>query len=122
MTISRLPDALVSFERSGEYGLTSAGQGANKVLRMTPVEGGAVAFEIDFEVNGIGGQFPPGGHSAGPFRVVAQRGEFTVIRRLVESSIPSLIGWDSMMEVAVVAALGRARNGNQGSGGGGYNN
>lgn len=108
--ITQLPNNPIEIVRSGE---------SSKAFRITPKEGGAAFFELDMEVNGIGGQFQSGemNLSAGPFQVLAQRGEIVVMRKLMQTSIPSLVGWTSMMNVAVKNRIEESRGG-----GGGYNN
>ena len=70
-----------------------------KVLRITPVEGGGVSIKVDFELDGVGGATCDS--STGPMEVITQRGEFVTIRQLLLSSIPALTGWSTLMEVGL---------------------
>ena len=128
LTMIRLPDEAVHFVRSNnsDYDSGNSGDsGPDKVFRATPVEGGAVSFEVDFEIDGVGGQYPPnsmGGYqSPAPFKVVAQRGELVVMQELIRSSIPSLVGWRSMLDIAVDSRISESMHGGGGSGGGNRN-
>jgi hypothetical protein len=85
----------------------------DKVLRMTPGDGGIISFKIDYEKNGVGGQSPAyggGEHASGPLEVTAQLGEVQVVREIMRSSIPALVGWTTMLEVAMRKSLEDARN------------
>jgi hypothetical protein len=80
-----------------------------KILRITPGEGGQFAFKIDFEKDHVGGQLVGGSaEPLGPLEVVAQLGEYVVIRNLMEQSIPSLIGWDVQTNFALQNAMNLA--------------
>ena len=48
--------------------------------------------------------------------VVAQAGDFEVFKRLMDASIPQLLGWNNMMDIAVQSMMNRG----SGGGGGGY--
>jgi hypothetical protein len=88
----------------------------DKVLRITPAVGGTISFEVDFEKDGVShsstfggeGGFPPG--ISGPLAVTVQLGEFQVLRELLRSSIPKLLGWDIMTDVAIERMIDEAIN------------
>jgi hypothetical protein len=113
----------------------------DKVFRITPGEGGSVSFLIDHELNGV--SVPPPSSTAsvsndyavvsasssttttttsGPLEVVVQLGEFAVIKELLRSSIPVLVGWNTMVEIAMQRSFESMQNGNTNypGGGGGY--
>jgi hypothetical protein len=112
LVIARLPDNEVELSRRpGEFSTTGTfsveDQVPTKVLRVSPMEGGGVCFRID-------GGSPT---DVGPLQVVAQRGEFVVLREIMLSSIPQLVGWSSMLEIAIQNRIDESRNGSDG----GYN-
>jgi hypothetical protein len=77
-----------------------------KILRITPGEGGQFAFKIDYEKDSVGGQIVGGATAPlGPLEVVAQLGEYVVMRKLMEQSLPSLIGWDVQTNFAIQNAM-----------------
>lgn len=81
-----------------------------KVLKITPGEGGQFAFKIDFVKDGVGGQ--NSGSGVGPLEVVAQLGEYMVMRELFQRSLPSLIGWDVQLNLAMQNAMNLALQNN----------
>ena len=102
---------------------------AEKVLHVTPGQGGMISFKVDFEKDGVGGQHP-GAHSpstssgdsvVGPLEVIVQTGEYQVIHSLIQSSLPHLVGWTTMMELAMQRSISDSLN-NSGAGGGGGGN
>jgi len=87
----------------------------DKVLTARPGEGATVSFKIDFVRDGVGGQISPvdnNSHHA-PLEVVVQAGEFEVLKRIMESSIPYLLGWTSMMDIGIASMM---RSGSDGGG------
>ena len=105
----------------GEYSLAPEGEvsdAPDKVLTVTPGEGATVTFAIDFVRDGVGGQISPLEENSrhAPMEVVAQAGDFEVCKRLMEASIPQLLGWNSMMDIGVQSMISRSGSG----GGGGY--
>jgi hypothetical protein len=116
LVIAKLPDNEVELSRrSGEFSTTGtflsvADQVPAKVLRISPVEGGGVCFRID------GGQSSP--TDVDPLQVVAQRGEFVVLREIMLSSIPQLVGWSRMLEIAIQNRIDESRSNTDS---GGYN-
>jgi hypothetical protein len=119
--LNQLPDNEVEFVRRipAETPGTTAADMPEKVLRITPGEGGQFAFKIDYIKDNVGGQSVGGAEPLGPLEVVAQLGEYVVLRELMKISIPSLIGWDVQTNLAMQNAMNLAL---QGGGGGGYNN
>lgn len=109
--LHQLPENEVEFVRripAEQPGMTAADM-PEKILRITPGEGGQFSFKIDYEKDNVGGQSV--GTSAeplGPLEVVAQLGEYVVIRKLLEASIPSLIGWDVQTNFAMQNAMNMA--------------
>jgi hypothetical protein len=94
----------------------------DKVLRITPGQGGMVSFKVDFERDGVGGQQPGGENStnefSGPMEVVVQAGEYQVIHSIIQSSLPTLVGWSTCLDVAMQHSITYAiqSGGNQGRG------
>jgi hypothetical protein len=135
LILDQLPNHPVELARrvppGGENGGGSIGgvmseDTPDKVLRITPGAGGSVSFRIDYEKDGVGGQSPAYGedHASGPLEVTAQLGEVQVVREIIRSSIPALVGWTTMLEVAMRKSIDDARNsspdfgGNNGGNGG----
>jgi hypothetical protein len=88
----------------------------DKVLRITPTSGGGVSFQVDFEKHGVS-QPPvlsmegsPTSAASGPLIVNLQLGEFQVLRELLRVSIPKLLGWDIMTDVAIERMIDDAIN------------
>lgn len=106
--LHQLPDNEVEFVRRlpAEQPGTSAADMPEKILRITPGEGGQFAFKIDYEKDSVGGQIVGGTtEPLGPLEVVAQLGEYVVMRKLMEQSLPSLIGWDVQTNFAIQNAM-----------------
>jgi len=88
----------------------------DKVMKIQPKEGGQFSLQVDFVKDGVGGQTNPGGavgvggvaSPQGPLEVTAQLGEWEVIKCLMQSSIPALVGWDAQVRIAVQASIERA--------------
>ena len=109
--LHQLPDNEVEFVRRlpADQPGTSAADMPEKILRITPGEGGQFAFKIDYEKDSVGGQIVGGTTDAlGPLEVVAQLGEYVVMRKLMEQSLPSLIGWDVQTNFALQNAMNLA--------------
>lgn len=124
LTVDQLPDNEVEFSRITMMGneVSSTDVMPDKVVRMTPLEGGGVSFKLDFEMNGVGGQTfekDGAGHITGPFEVVGQRGEVIVMRELMRTSIPALSGWSTMFNIAIENAVNSISGGGGAGGGGG---
>lgn len=142
LILDQIPQFPVSLSRrtsSGDYGGAISSETddiPSKVLHVTPGAGGVVSFKIDFELNGVGGQTPVGNSTdaAGPLEVTAQLGEVQVMREIMRTSMPVLVGWTTMMEIALQrscdTACSEAGNypnnpgygGGSGYGGSGYGN
>ena len=95
----------------------------DKVLYMTPGQGGMASFKVDFERNGVGGQQAGPGHKCpdviGPLEVIVQAGELQVILALIRDSIPLLSGWSTAVDISMQGAIRRAlQQGGSGAGSG----
>lgn len=128
LLVNQLPMHEVEISRSGnnnqggrgggEYSLApepEISDAPDKVLTVTPGDGATVTFTLDFVRDGVGGQLSPleeNSHHA-PMEVVAQAGDFEVLKRLMETSIPQLLGWNNMMDIAIESMM------KSGGGGGG---
>lgn len=89
---------------SGDAVSYDTGEVPDKVMRITPGEGGTCSFLIDYEKDGVGGQSltgSDGNQTTGPLEVVAQLGEMQVIREVMRSTIPHLVGWSTMLDANV---------------------
>jgi hypothetical protein len=131
LILDQLPDHPVELSRRVPSGGDNNGmmitssvtdETPDKVLRLIPGVGGSVTFKIDYEKNGVGGQSPLYGedNASGPLEVTAQLGEVQVVREIIRSSIPALVGWTTMLNVAMQKSLDDAQNvgtGNDYSGG-----
>lgn len=130
LLVNQLPMHEVEISRSGnnqggrgggEYSLApepEISDAPDKVLTATPGDGATVTFTLDFVRDGVGGQLSPLEENSrhAPMEVVAQAGDFEVLKRLMETSIPQLLGWNSMMDIGVQSMINRG----SGGGGGGY--
>lgn len=88
----------------------TAGDVVEKVLTIEPGEGGAVTFKIDFMSNGVGGQSPPAfndGPPPTPIAITIQAGEFEVIKSILQTSIPYILGWNTTMDIASAFAISK---------------
>jgi len=108
LLIDQLPNHEVQLSRSGDPSSPIADYTAEqtimptKILRVAPIEGGAVSFAINYELNaGVGGISDNKGRPVNNAQVVAQRGEFVVMRELMRTSIPSLVSWSHMLEISM---------------------
>jgi hypothetical protein len=119
--LHQLPDNEVEFVRRIPISEGSSGAAAadmpEKIFRIIPGEGGQFSFKIDFEKDGVGGQTVGDGTPLGPLEVVAQLGEYMVMREIMQKSLPSLIGWDLQLNIAMQNAMNIAVHHN-GLGGG----
>lgn len=98
------------------------GPSPDKVLHITPGQAGMVSFKVDFEKDGVGGYGASGNNMpadvAGPLEVVVQTGEYQVIHSLIQTSLPHLVGWTTMMELALSRSVSDSlQQGGAGSGG-----
>lgn len=115
--LHQLPDRQVEFSRKTSlYTSSTPGQLADdmpeKVMRVTPKEGGQFSLLVDFEKNGMGGQSPGlNDPSVGPLEVTAQLGEWEVMQQLMRSSIPALVGWDVQLRLAVQYSIEAVQHG-----------
>lgn len=71
-----------------------------KVLRIVPGSAGQVTYKVDYELNGVGGQASPTSSETTPLSVTLQLGEQVVVSELLRTSIPTLVGWSVLGQVA----------------------
>lgn len=121
--LNRLPEHKVEFARKvNSYNAITPGQitddQPDKVMSISPLEGGQFQFHIDFYKDGVGGQCADASSlPLGPIDVTAQLGEWQVLRLLMEHSIPTLLGWDTQMNLAVQNSVQMALRGENSGGG-----
>ena len=122
LLVNQLPMHEVEISRSGnnqggrgggEYSLApepEISDAPDKVLTVTPGDGATVTFALDFVRDGVGGQISPLEENSrhAPMEVVAQAGDFEVLKRLMETSIPQLLGWNNMMDIAIESMMKRS--------------
>lgn len=75
-----------------------------KILRVIPDISGQVLFRIEYtSKNGGDGGLSSNNIEAAPtpLEVKVQLGEYQVMKQIILSSLPTLVGWTTMMEVAV---------------------
>mmetsp|Transcript_5647 Transcript_5647/g.8233 ORF Transcript_5647/g.8233 Transcript_5647/m.8233 type:complete len:274 (+) Transcript_5647:110-931(+) len=104
LMVSQLPHNPVEWARPpaghNSFGLADTPEGGmntgmpDKVLSIEPQEGARVKFTLDFKKDGVGGQDP-----LAPMEVTAEAGEFEVMRSIMQTSLPFLSGWQTLMEV-----------------------
>jgi len=120
--LDQLPDHQVELIRRApptEYGM-SAPTLPDKVLRITPMDGGMVCFAVEHEYNdATPTETTEPKHD--PLDVTVQLGEFQVITEIMRTSIPQLVGWTTMTEIAMQRNLndvlqGRDSRGDAGGG------
>jgi Whirly transcription factor len=120
LVLDQLPEHQVELTRlpprsSNDFSAVSQPSGATKVLTLTPQGGGVIAFKMQLDDND--GSYVP--HSTGgnarAMEVAVQLGEYQVMRHLMLSSIPVLVGWQQQVEIALQRSIDSARRG-QGQG------
>lgn len=111
LLISQLPHYPVSLVRSegrnkmgvdgGGTVITSGGDDGEikKVFTVTPANG-VISFEVDYFQKGNGGQV----HGF-PMKIDVQLGEWEIVKSLLEESIPYLLGWRRMLDIATKDSL-----------------
>lgn len=83
--------------------------GPGKILRVVPGASGQVSFQLEYSTRNtsVGGlssndiEEPTQTTPLGPLEVTVQLGEYQVMKQIILSSLPTLVGWTSMMEVAL---------------------
>jgi hypothetical protein len=116
LLVSQLPFHAVTFTRDivgnngdgmneGRYNTISDDDSVVKTLSVTPLDGASIRFEIDYKKNGVGGQVPPNGTNennfdSAPMHITVQAGEWEVLKSLAQESLPSLLGWKKLMDIA----------------------
>ncbi len=94
----------------GRYDMVSDDDSVFKTMTVRPVDGAAISFQIDYIKNGIGGQVPPlnsteRNYECAPLDLNVQAGEWECLKLTAQKAIPLLIGWESLMEVAMKDAF-----------------
>lgn len=122
LCLSQLPHYAVSFSRNigggysvgrngVEYDLMGATTNENieKVLTLTPGDGATITFSIDHEKDGVAGYMVQGLETSA-LSIVIQAGEWEVLSTLMRDTLPSLCGWNKMMEIQTNNAIQNATN------------
>lgn len=127
LMLSQLPHYRVAFGRKiggdnstgfngAGYDLVSApvsNESIDKVLIADPGDGATITFRLDFQKEGVGGQFPPPGTNEGcrsaPLEATIEAGEWEVIKTLFRESIPRFLGWSKMMDIELSSAVDMAK-------------
>lgn len=127
LMLSQLPHYRVAFGRKiggnnstgfngAGYDLVSApvsNESIDKVLIADPDDGATITFRLDFQKEGVGGQFPPPGTNEGcrsaPLEATIEAGEWEVIKTLFRESIPRFLGWSKMMDIELSSAVDMAK-------------
>jgi hypothetical protein len=77
----------------------------HKVCKIIPnPDLASVSWTIDFELDGVGGQVLQ--NSQGPLTVEMQAGEVQVTLEIMRQTIPVLVGWNTMQDIALQKMLG----------------
>lgn len=124
LLINQIPIYPVSFTRTlvadvgggmngmdgGRYDMVSDDDSVFKTLTVSPIEGAAISFQIDYVKNGIGGQVPPlnsteRNYECAPLDLNVQAGEWECLKLTAQKAIPLLTGWESLMEIAIKDAM-----------------
>lgn len=104
-----------------DYDTAQSRQGPDKVLKIVPMDGGIVSFSVDFDQHdgsiGLGERA-----SSDPLEVAVQLGEFQVMTEIMRSSIPTLVGWKTMTDIAMQRNLNDALQGTGSSDSGFFTN
>jgi len=93
---------------AGSAGRSVGGEVREKILQISPAVDGGVSFQISYEQEGAANSLDS--QEAVPLELVAQRGAFVVVREILQSSIPSLIGWDIMLDHAIHNSIETAQS------------
>ena len=81
-----------------------------KVFRIVPSPGLAtIEWTVDFEIDGVGGQAMQ--NNVQGQTVTMQAGEVQIAMEIMRSSLPTLVGWTTMQDIAVQKAVTDAQNG-----------
>lgn len=88
------------------------GDAVEKVMTIVPGEGATLKVKVDYMQGGVGGQTPPGieGMPSTPLEITLQAGEFEVVKSILQTSIPYLLGWNTTMDIASAAAMSAGIN------------
>ena len=83
----------------------------HKICIITPQPADAtVEWKVDFELDGVGGQVMANG-MPGPLVVTMQAGEVQVVLEIMRTSLPLLVGWTNLQQIAVQKAVNDAMTG-----------
>jgi Whirly transcription factor len=116
LVLHQLPEHQVELTRqpprnSNDFSAVSQPSGVTKVLTLTPQGGGVVTFKMQLD-DSDGSYVPhPTGGNARAMEVAVQLGEYQVMRHLMLSSIPVLVGWQQQVEIALQRSIDSARRG-----------
>jgi Whirly transcription factor len=116
LVLDQLPEHQVELTRqppriSKDFSAVSQPSGVTKVLTLTPQGGGVVTFKMQVD-DSDGSYVPhPTGGNARAMEVAVQLGEYQVMRHLMLSSIPVLVGWQQQVEIALQRSIDSARRG-----------
>jgi len=94
----------------GKYDSVSTNESGRKVLSVTPGEY-AINFSIDYLEDGMNAQAQietEKGASFVPMEVAMKAGEWEVTKSILKESIPYLLGWNYMMDIATTTAVNDA--------------
>lgn len=119
LIIDQLPTGEVELVRRPNQDEAVSYQNTEKVLRLVPKPGGIVLFQVGWEQDGVP-SVQQQQHQR-PLEVNVQLGEFHVIKELMRTSIPTLVGWSTMVEMALQRNVQAATRGEY-YGGGNSNN
>jgi hypothetical protein len=96
----------------GSYNLVSSSttESMDKVLTAQPGEGATITFRVDYMKDGVGGQIAPAAATsetshAAPLEVLVEAGDWEVVLAIFRESIPYLLGWNKMMDIATENAI-----------------
>ena len=100
LILDQIPENDVEFSRMGR----TVGD-PEKVFRVEPTfdGNGKIVFSVDFELDNIGGHSPDlsSSEGPGPLTVAVPPGEFVVLSELMRTTIPDMLSWSNMMDIAV---------------------
>ena len=107
---------LVRQPTSSESMVESSTTTPHKVCSITPLpETSTVEWKIDFEVDGVGGQVVQPSVQ-GPMEVTMQAGEVQAVLAIMRCSLPALLGWAPLQDMAVQKSIQLAIKGGNPSG------
>jgi Whirly transcription factor len=116
LVLDQLPEHQVELTRqpprnSNDFSAVSQPLGATKVLTLTPQGGGVVVFKMQLDDDDSSFAQNVTGGNARAMEVSVQLGEYQVMRHLMLSSIPVLVGWQQQVEIALQRSVDGAKRG-----------